>query len=196
VLLDAEVNGEPLSEDDIVAMTTLLFFAGTDSTRAAITYGFNYLAQHPDKRDQLVADPTLAKQASEELLRFHGFHMSAREVMQDIEIDGVLFKKGDIVTLSTGASNRDPEKFEDPNEVDLQRSNAHSHLTFGAGPHRCIGSHSASLQFRIALEEWHRVIKDYEIDPDGPPISFVAGQGKVIPQTLSLRFTPTEYKPN
>jgi cytochrome P450 len=192
VLLDGRVNGEPLTEDDIVTMTTLLFFAGTDSTRAAITYGFNYLAQNPDQRDRLVADPTMAKQASEELLRFHGFHMSAREVVEDTEVDGVLFKRGDVVTLSTGAANRDPDKFPHPDQVDLERADAHSHLTFGAGPHRCIGSHSATLQYRIALEEWHQVIKDYRPDPDAPPMSFIAGQGKAIPQNLSLVFTPVQ----
>jgi cytochrome P450 len=94
------------------------------------------------------------------------------------------------VTLSTGASNRDPDKFENPAVADFDRPNAHSHLTFGAGPHRCIGSHSATLQLRVALDEWHRVIKDYRIDETQPPISFVGGQGKVIPQNLSLVFTP------
>ena len=118
--------------------------------------------------------------------------MSAREVMEDIEVDGVLFRIGDIVTLSTGAANRDPDKFADPEEVKLDRPDAHSHLTFGAGPHRCIGSHSATLQFRIALEEWHRVIKDYRLDPDAPTMRFVAGQGKAIPENLSLVFTPVQ----
>jgi len=193
VLLDGEVNGEPLSDEDIIAMTTLLFFAGTDSTRAAITYAFNYLAQHPQLRDRLVNDPSINKQASEELLRVHGFHMTAREVVEDVVVDGVLMKKGDIVTLSTGAANRDAKKFPNPDVADFDRRDAHSHLTFGAGPHRCIGSHSATLQLRIALEEWHRVIKDYEIDADAAPITYVGGQGKVIPQNLSLRFTPVEY---
>ena len=190
VLLDGEVNGQPLSEEDIIAMTTLLFFAGTDSTRAAMTYAFNMLAQQPALRDRLVAEPSIAKQASDELIRLHGFHMSAREVVEDTEVGGVLLKKGDIVTLSTGASNRDPDKFENPAVADFDRPNAHSHLTFGAGPHRCIGSHSATLQLRVALDEWHRVIKDYRIDETQPPISFVGGQGKVIPENLSLVFTP------
>lgn len=194
VLLDGEVNGEPLSEDDIVTMTTLLFFAGTDSTRAAITYAFNMLATYPELRDRLVADASITKQATDELIRLHGFHMSAREVMEDTEVGGVHMKKGDIVTLSTGASNRDEDKFENPNTPDFDRGNAHSHLTFGAGPHRCIGSHSATLQMRVALEEWHRVIKDYRIDGDAPPISFIGGQGKVIPQNLSLVFTPTSVE--
>jgi cytochrome P450 len=196
ILLDGEVNGEKLSDDDIITMTTLLFFAGTDSTRAAITYALYYLAKNPTQRDKLVADPSKAKSAADELLRFNGFHMSAREVMADTVVSGVQMKKGDLVLLSTGAANRDPDKFENADKVDLDRSNAHSHLTFGAGPHRCIGSHSATLQLRVALEEWHKVITDYEIDPDAPPIKFVGGQGKVIPENLSLRFTPREFDPD
>lgn len=190
VLLDGEVNGQPLSEDDIITMTTLLFFAGTDSTRAAITYAFNMLANQPELRDRLVNEPGIIKQATDELVRLHGFHMSARVATKDTEVGGVLIKEGDIVTLSTGASNRDADKFENPNVADFDRANAHSYLTFGAGPHRCIGSHSATLQMRVALEEWHKVIKDYRIDGDAEPISFVGGQGKVIPQNLSLAFTP------
>jgi len=195
VLLEGEVDGQPLSEDDIVAMTTLLFFAGTDSTRAAITYAFKYLAEHPALRDQLVADQGLAKVASDELLRAHGFHMSAREVVADTEVGGVKMKAGDLVLISTGASNRDPDKFPDPATVDFGRAQAHSHLTFGAGPHRCIGSHQATLQLRVALEEVHKVIKDYRIDPDGAPVVYVGGQGKVIPENLSLVFTPVDYTP-
>jgi cytochrome P450 len=195
VLLAGEVDGEPLPEEDIVGMTTLLFFAGTDSTRAAITYAFKYLAEHPELRDQLVADPGIAKAASDELIRAHGFHMSAREVVADTELSGVHMKAGDLVLISTGASNRDADKFPDPNTVEFGRPQAHSHLTFGAGPHRCIGSHQATLQLRVALEEVHKVIKDYSIDPDEPPVHYVGGQGKVIPENLSLRFTPVEYTP-
>jgi len=192
VLLDGEVNGQPLNDDDIVTMTTLLFFAGTDSTRAAMTYAFMYLAQNPAQRDRLVADPSLSRKASEELLRAHGFHMSAREVVEDTEVGGVKFKAGDVVLLSTGASNRDPQKFPDPSVIDFDRPNASSHLTFGAGEHRCIGSHLATLQLRVALEEVHKVIKDYRLDTEGPPVRYVAGQGKVIPENLPLIYTPVE----
>ena len=194
ILLEGEVGGKPLEDEDIVNMTTLLFFAGTDSTRAAITYAMKYLAENPAQRDRLVADPLgLSKAAANELLRFNGFHMSAREVTRDTEFAGVQMKKGDLVLLSTGGANRDPEKYPNPDEADFERAQAHSHLTFGAGEHRCIGSHSATLQLRIALEEIHRVIKDYRIDPDGEPVRFVGGQGKVIPENLNFIYTPTEY---
>jgi len=190
VLLQGEVDGRPLEEEEIVNLTTLLFFAGTDSTRASITYAFKCLAERPALRDQLVRGEVTAKQASEELLRLHGFHFTSREVAKDIEVGGVRLKAGDVVLLSTGAANRDAAKFAEPETPDLNRAQAHSHLTFGAGIHRCIGSHLATLQLRVALEEVHKVITDYVIDEDAPPVRFVSGQGKTIPENLPLRFTP------
>jgi cytochrome P450 len=190
ILLEGKVDGRPLQEDEIVNLATLLFFAGTDSTRAAMTYAFLRMAQHPQLRDRLVADPELATKAAHELLRFHGFHLNAREVTEDVEFAGVRLRRGDLVLLSTGAANRDPDKFPNPDELDFDRPKAHSHLTFGAGVHRCIGSHLATLQLRVVLEEVHRVIVDYRLDPDGEPVRFVGGQGKAVPVKLPLVFTP------
>jgi cytochrome P450 len=190
ILLAGEVDGRALQEDEIVTLTTLLFFAGTDSTRSAMAYALLYLAQHPDLRDRLVADPRLARAAAHELLRFHGFHLNAREVTEDTEFAGVQLRQGDLVVLSTGAANRDPAKFADPERVDFERPLAHSHLTFGAGVHRCIGSHLATLQLRIVLQEVHRVIVDYRLDPDAGPATFTGGQGKAVPEQLHLAYTP------
>lgn len=195
VLLEGQVDGEPLTDEDIVTMTTLLFFAGTDSTRAAITYAFMYLAQHPELRDRLVRGEVEVKKASEELIRLHGFHFSSRQATKDFEIAGVTIKKGDRVTMSTGAANRDPDKFPDPATADFERDNAHSNLTFGAGIHRCIGSPLATLQLRVALDEVHKVITDYRIDEDAEPVTYVSGQGKTIPFNLPLTYTPVEFDP-
>ncbi|WP_051419508.1 MULTISPECIES: cytochrome P450 [Paracoccus] len=190
ILLAGEVDGQPLSEEDVINMTTLLFFAGTDTTRAVLTFAFMHLANHHELRDRLVNDPAIVKNASEELIRLHGFHLSARQLTEDVEFHGVQMKKGELVLLSTGAAGRDENKFPDAETADFDRRNAHSHLTFGAGIHRCIGSHSGTLQLRIALEEFHKVIKDYHNDPDGQPTRFVGGQGKVIPENLDLAWTP------
>ena len=192
ILLKGEIHGEPLPEEEIVNLTTLLFFAGTDSTRAAIAYAFIYLSQNPAQRDRLVREPDLIHNATHELIRFHGFHMSSRQATQDVEIGGVLVKEGDLVLMSTGAANRDESKFPSPNEVDLDRSNAHSNLTFGAGIHRCVGSHLATLQLRVALDEVHRAIPDYRLDAEAGPVRYVGGQGKTIPVNLPLVFTPAQ----
>jgi cytochrome P450 len=92
--------------------------------------------------------------------------------------------------MSTGAANRDEAKFPHADAVDLDRSNAHSNLTFGAGIHRCIGSHLATLQLRVALDEVHKAIPDYRLDTDAEPVRYVGGQGKTIPINLPLIFTP------
>ncbi len=190
ILLEGKIDGAPLPEEEIVNLATLLFFAGTDSTRAAITYAFIYLSQHPEQRDRIVVDPKLVPNAAQELIRFNGFHMSSRQATRDVEIGGVLIKEGDLVLMSTGAANRDPAKFPHPNEVDLERAQAHSNLTFGAGIHRCIGSHLATLQLRVALDEVHKAIPDYRLDLDAVPVRYVSGQGKAIPVNLPLVFTP------
>ena len=187
ILLKGEIHGEPLPEEEIVNLTTLLFFAGTDSTRAAIAYAFIYLSQNPAQRDRLVREPDLIHNATHELIRFHGFHMSSRQATQDVEIGGVLVKEGDLVLMSTGAANRDESKFPSPNEVDLDRSNAHSNLTFGAGIHRCVGSHLATSQVRIALQEVHKTIPDYELTE---PVTYLSGGPKTVPERVMIRFTP------
>jgi cytochrome P450 len=190
ILLDAKVEGRPLTEEDVVSMTSLLFHAGTDSTRSAMTYAFIHLAQNPDLRDRLVAEPSLAAAATAELLRFHGFHLISRVVSRDVEFAGVTMKEGDLVLLSLGAANRDESKFAHADSVDFGRTEARTHLTFGAGVHRCIGSHLATLQLRVALEEFHRAITDYRLDPDAEPVRYEGGQGKAVPRNLPLVFTP------
>jgi len=195
ILLEAEVNGQKLTNEDVINISTLLFFAGTDSSRAAMGYAFTYLARNPDQRDRLVRGEIPWKRAADEFIRYHGFHFSPRVAAKDAEVGGVHVKKGDVCLLSTGAANRDPDKFANPNVLDFDRDNAHANLTFGAGDHRCAGSHLANMQLRLALEEVHKVIKDYEIDPEMPPPAYHGGQGKIIPANLSLRYTPVNYDP-
>jgi cytochrome P450 len=193
VLLAGEVDGRPLPEEEIINMTTLLFFAGTDSTRAAITYAFIHLSQNPLQRDRLVAEPELIDAAVHELLRFNGFHMISRQAACDTELGGVKIKAGDLVVLSLGAANRDPAKFPDARSVRLDRDHARLNMTFGAGVHRCIGLPLAQLQLKISLQEVHRAIPDYRMDPQAPPVRYVGGQGKAIPEYLYLIYTPTAF---
>jgi cytochrome P450 len=195
ILLAGEVNGKPLPEEEIINITTLLFFAGTDSTRAAIAYAFIYLSQNPEQRARLVADPTLIEHAADELLRYNGFHMISRQAARDTQLGGVKIKEGDLVVLSVGTANRDASKFKDPLVVDFKRDHARLNMTFGAGVHRCIGMPLAQLQLQIALEEVHRAIPDYRLDPRGEPVRYVGGQGKAIPENLPLVFTPAQYNP-
>jgi len=168
VLLAAEVEGRALTKDEIFDYAFLLFVAGLDTVTAALGFSFAYLARNADHRKQLVADPSLVPSAVEELLRSHSIVNPARTVTEDVEFAGVCMRAGDRVLVSTVLANRDPAEFDDPAAVDFHRS-VNRHLAFGAGPHRCLGSHLARCELRVALEEFHRRIPDYRIE-DGAVI--------------------------
>jgi cytochrome P450 len=159
-LLSQEVDGKPLEQHVVVGMTFLLFLAGLETVTAALTFATNFLARNPEYREQLVADPGLIPGAVEELLRFQSFANTARTVTHDLEFAGVQMAKGDKVWLSNSLASRDPAEVEDSGTVDFGRK-ANRHFAFGAGAHRCVGSHLARLEMKIALEEWHRRIPEY-----------------------------------
>jgi cytochrome P450 len=173
VLLRATVYDRALTHDEIVDYAFLLFMAGLDTVTAASTFAFRTLASQPDLRRRLVADPAIIPQAVEELLRAHAIVNAARTATRDTTIAGVQIKAGDLILVSTALACRDPEVFENADAVDLDRAQ-NRHLAFGAGPHRCLGSHLARLELRTALEEFHAQILDYRI-PDGADIKIHGG---------------------
>ena len=129
-----------------------------------------------------LADPELMTTAVEELLRHETPVMMVPRVMaQDYEMRGVQLRAGDGVTLVIGAADADEEEFEHADQVILDRER-NRHLAFGGGPHRCLGSHLARLELRVALEEFHRRIPDYELAP-GTELEFSPGirQAEGIP---------------
>jgi cytochrome P450 len=183
-LLDASFDGEPLAVEQILDIVTFLFFAGTDSSSIAIAFAVYYLAQNPKDRREIVKRPEILPSAVEELLRYGSVHYIPRVVRRDLEFAGVQMRKGDLVALSTSAAGRDPGIFDHPETVDLERS-SNRHLAFGAGAHRCLGAHMASQEMVIALEEFHKVIPDYSLDPEAE-ISFEIAAGKSRPRTVPL----------
>jgi cytochrome P450 len=162
-LLDAEVEGERLTRDELLDICYLLIIAGLDTVTATLDCAMAFLARNADHRQMLVERPELAPGVVEEVLRFESpVMMTPRMVKQDVTIDGVDLKEGDNVTLLIGAGNLDDDEFERAHVADFERER-NRHLAFGAGPHRCLGSHLARLEVRVALEEWHRRIPHYEI---------------------------------
>jgi cytochrome P450 len=128
-----------------------------------------YLASHPEQRQRLVRDPSLIPGAVEELLRWETPVVAVPHIAtQDLTLRGVEIKQGAVVTFLLGAANTDAAHFKDANEVDFARER-NIHLAFGSGPHRCLGSHLARMEMRVALEEWHRRIPDYAIAPGETP---------------------------
>lgn len=165
-LLQQRVDGRPLDHDVVVGMTFLLFLAGLETVTAALTFATNFLARNATYRQQIVDDPALIPGAVEELLRFQSFANTARTVTRDLEFAGVQMRKGDKIWLSNSLGSRDPDEVTDAATVDFGRR-ANRSFAFGAGAHRCVGSHLARLEMRIALEEWHQRIPEYRRGDDG-----------------------------
>jgi cytochrome P450 len=166
-LLAGEIDGRPIETEEVQNLCFLLFIAGLDTVTAALSWCFRFLALNPEHRRQLVADPALIPSAVEELLRVHSFVNPARTVTHDLEFAGVQMRKGERVLLATALAAQDPEEFPDEAQVRFDRA-SNRHLAFGAGPHRCAGSHLARDELTTAIELWHAKIPDYAIDPDQP----------------------------
>jgi cytochrome P450 len=163
--LRAEVDGERLSREEILDICFLFLIAGLDTVTDSLTLFFAHLSQHPDHRRQIVADPSVIPRAVEELLRWETpVAGTARAATGESVVAGCPISPGNIVFVSIGAANVDPEVFGDPFNVRFDRQE-NRHLAFGGGVHRCLGSHLARRELRVALREWHRRIPEYELKP-------------------------------
>ncbi len=160
--LSWKIDGAPIPDGDMQSWCLLMFMAGLDTVSIQLAYAFWYLAGHPDDRSRLVADPSLAPAAVEEFLRYFAFVAPSRKVTRDADFYGCPLKQGDMVLVPLSASTRDPASFADPTSLLLDRS-PNNHVAFGVGPHRCLGSHLARRELRVALEEWHARIPDYRL---------------------------------
>jgi cytochrome P450/nitrite reductase/ring-hydroxylating ferredoxin subunit len=153
-LVEAELDGSRLSEQEFGTMFILLTTAGNETTRHTISLGLVDLMTHPDELERLVADPTLAATAADELLRrAHPVHHFRRTATKDIVVHGRRIARGDKVTIWYAAANYDDRQFPDPYRLDVGRT-PNKHVTFGlGGPHFCLGAHLAKLEIRVWLEE-------------------------------------------
>ncbi len=168
-LVKAELDGRPLSRNEILDISFLLLLAGLDTVTATLGCNVAYLAANPEQRRRLAAQPELIPAAVEELLRWETPVTGVpRLVKKDVELHGVEIKAGEMVTLLLGAADIDPAEFPEAEIVDFGRRE-NRHIAFGAGPHRCLGSHLARMELRVALEEWHRRVPEYSIQPGETP---------------------------
>jgi cytochrome P450 len=169
----AEVGGQPLPRNEALGICHLMLLGGLDTVTATLDCQIAYLAQNPEQRQRLVEEPTLTAGAVEELLRWETpVMMVVRVIKTDHELAGVPMHAGDHAVILIGAANL-ADDFPESHTVDFARE-ANRHLSFGAGPHRCLGSHLARLELRVALEEWHRRIPAYRI-ADGTDIQCSTG---------------------
>jgi hypothetical protein len=184
-LLRTKVEGQPVDDGIVLGMAALVLIAGVDTTWSAIGSSLWHLATHPEDRKRMVAEPELWPTAIEELLRAYAPVTMAREVTQDFEYSGCPMKAGDKVLMNFPAANRDPEAFEQPDVVQLDRSH-NRHVAFGSGIHRCAGSNLARMELQVALEEWLERIPDFSV-AEGSEITWAGGQVRG-PRILPLVF--------
>jgi cytochrome P450 len=141
-----------LSLDEVVSNTAVLLFGGIDTTDGMIANLVRHLLLHPDQLAQVRDGPGLVADAIEESVRLEPAAASVdRYTARDISLEGAAIRRGDLVTVSLAAANRDPAVFDDPDVFDLHRPNAGRHLSFAHGPHFCIGAHLARLETDAAL---------------------------------------------
>ena len=173
-LLHAEVDGERLTREDMLDICFLMLIAGLDTVSASLDCFFGYLAEHPEVRRALVERPDAIPSMVEEMLRWETPVMAvARVATHDTEVGGCPIHQGEHVMAIIGAANVDETEVPDAATVRWDRE-VNRHLAFGGGVHRCLGSHLARLELRVALREWHRRIPDYGIAP-GAELVYTAG---------------------
>ena len=173
-LMAAEVDGEPISDNHIVGTCNLLLVAGIDTTWSSIGSALWHLAGHPDDRKRLVGDPSLIPNAVEELLRAYSPVTMARVVSEETEFKGCPMHVGDKVLMNFPGANRDPEMFENPDVVDIERQQ-NRHVAFGVGIHRCAGSNLARMEMHVALEEFLARIPEFAL-AEGGEVTWAGGQ--------------------
>jgi cytochrome P450 len=165
-LTTTEVEGDRLSREDILDILGLLMIAGLDTVAASLACFLSYFARHPQDRGRLVRDPTLMPTAVEELMRFESPVVDGyRKANADLELpSGATIPAGSSMVLSWAGANLDPAAFAMPLAVDLERR-PNPHIGFASGFHRCLGSHLARMEMRVALSAWHERIPDYALAP-------------------------------
>ncbi|MDG2051028.1 MAG: cytochrome P450 [Myxococcota bacterium] len=168
-LVRARIDGNLLSEEEILDICYLQILAGLDTVTATLGCQIAYLAANPEQQKRLYERPDQIEEAVEELLRWETPVTGVpRIVMQDTEIAGTTLHAGEMVMLLLGAANIDPREFDRADQVEFDRPR-NRHIAFGGGHHRCLGSHLARLELCVALEEWHARVDSYRIPPGETP---------------------------
>ena len=172
--LDAEVDGERLTPEEVIDICYLFFLAGLDTVTASLDCMMARLALHPAERRRLADDPSVIPHAVEEMLRWETpVTAVVRVTTQDTELSGCPIAADQVVSVMLGAANTDERAWDKAESVDIDRR-VNKHLAFGGGVHRCLGSHLARMELRVVLEEWHARIPEYRI-PEGVELDYSPG---------------------
>lgn len=184
-LVEAELDGAPLTDEQVIGFCLLLISGGHETTSKLIANGVRLFATHPDQRDAVIAEPERMVGAVEELLRFTSpTQYMARTTTRPVALHHVEMPAGAKVVLLLGSGNRDPREFERPDEFDITRGNPRI-LAFGHGAHVCLGAAVARLEARVALQEFLARYPRYEVDEDA--IEFLHSGNVQGPTSVPVR---------
>jgi cytochrome P450 len=165
-LLEVDIDGDRLTQEELEAMFVLLFFAGHETTTNLISNGIYRLLTHPDQLERLRHDPALITGAVEELLRYDtNVQISTRVPMRDVELAGVPIAAGTSVVPVIAAANRDPERFPDPDRLDIARPD-NRHFGFSIGPHYCLGQALARMEAVTGIGRFFEAFPEAELAAD------------------------------
>lgn len=186
-LLEVEIDGEPISDLHVQGTCNLMLIAGIDTTWSSIGSAVWHLASHPNDRQRLVDEPELIPSAVEEFLRAYSPVTMARVVSdpEGVDFNGCPMAYGDKILMNFPGANRDPEVFENPDEVIIDRER-NRHVAFGVGIHRCAGSNLARMEMRVAIEELLKRIPDFGLE-DPSAVTWAGGQVRG-PRILPISF--------
>jgi cytochrome P450 len=170
-LLQVELDGRRITRDELHGICNLLMIAGLDTVAASLSCILAHLARHPERRRAILDRPELWPSAIEELMRYESpVTTGFRHTVADVELPSGTLASGTNAIVLWAAANVDPEAFDDPLDVRLDRS-PNAHIGFASGWHRCLGSHLARMELRAALDVWHARIPDYTV-PDGVELTY------------------------
>lgn len=184
--IHVDIDGRTMSEDEILAMSFVLFLGGMDTVTNVTGFAFQQLAQMPEVQARLAADPSLIPAFADEAVRLYGVVNTPRLVVQDQRIGEAEFRAGEMVLNILCVGSRDPAKFEAPNIFDLDRRKT-AHLTFSSGPHLCVGHVLGRAELRILTEEWVKRIPSFRATP-GERHAFRIGTVMAL-ETLPVEWT-------
>ena len=184
--IQVDIDGRTMSDDEILAMSFVLFLGGMDTVTNVTGFAFQQLAKMPDVQARLAADPSLIPAFADEAVRLYGVVNTPRLVVQDQQIGEAQFRAGEMVLNILCLGSRDPAKFDAPNAFDLDRKKT-AHLTFSSGPHLCVGHVLGRAELRILTEEWVRRVPAFQATP-GEKHAFRIGTVMAL-ETLPLEWT-------
>jgi cytochrome P450 len=166
-IVNGKVRGVPLNQSEVIGMTMTTLFGGLDTVASTLGFIANFLATHPGHRQQLIDDPALIPAAVNELMRRLSPANLGHTLARDFEYKGIHFKEGDRFWTVPLLAGIDDTRFTNAWEVDFHRKEG-EHLTFGAGPHRCVGQLLALQEIRVFIEEWLPRIPDFRVSAERP----------------------------